>query len=214
MIERHRHANPVSGRITGALTDVKGVHEYVAVGEHRTLGKPGRTRRELDIIDVRRSGIALAPVELGMTASRFEVGPGEPARARTIAKGDKPTKFGQLARSPTGAFVHFGNETLDHLDEIRRLERGTDNERRHVGLEQGSFEFVQAISRVDIHEDRPDSADRELGNHPLGNIHRPDSDMLARDNTLIDQSRGEGVDPAVKLSPGPSKTELGEDDGV
>ena len=40
-------------------------------------------------------------------------------------------------------------------------------------------ELMNAVGRIDIDEDRANLAGGELGEDPLGDVHRPDADMFA-----------------------------------
>ena len=128
MIERHRHADAVVGRVAQPLAGVIGVHQHVAVREHRPLGQAGRSRGELDVVDVRRArrpaiGLRARGRDDSSPASRSDQvdqpGPGRPSER------DQPPEPREPRRRPVRERRrgHLGAERLDHLHEVRPLER-------------------------------------------------------------------------------------------
>ena len=132
MVERHRHADAILGRVTQPLARVIGVHEHVAMREHRALGQAGRPRGELDVVDVGRAlAAACAGSQLGLRRliAGFQVGPGPPARTGPAVQRDQSLQAGELRARPVSRRRrgHFGAERLDHRHEVRPLERRADD---------------------------------------------------------------------------------------
>ena len=201
MVERNRNADPVVRRVPQPLAHVKGVHQQIAMGEHRPLGQPRRAGGELDVRRRRWRPVALCrhpgPAS-GQRWPRFKIVPGEPARSGSVAQGDQAPETGQPFRRPVtiARRGHLGTDGMNHAHEIRALERTAHDERRHIGHAQGVLELEEPIGRVDVDQHCADARRRELRHDPLRRVHRPDAHVLAPRDSQRDQRPGDSARPA------------------
>ena len=68
---------------------------------------------------------------------------------------------------------------VDHRAVVARLERARRDEQLDAGLAQRVLDLVRAVRGVDVHEDRAGLRRRELDDHPLHAVRRPDPDAVA-----------------------------------
>ena len=69
-------------------------------------------------------------------------------------------------------------DLLDHAHVVRGLERRRSDQRSHPRLVEHVSEFVRAVGRIDVDQDRADLGRRVLDDGPLRAVRRPDADAV------------------------------------
>ena len=165
------------------------------VREGRALGEPGRAGRVLDVD-------RLVEVELGL-ARRERRCVVAAAREELVPLGAEQDAL----RVAPGA-----SHGRDELDVVGVLEPGREDQDGAAGLVQRVLELVAPVRRVDVDEDRADLRGRELHDHPLGAVRRPDPDPVASDDAGREQAASAAVDLGAELCVGPADPLVARDD--
>ena len=85
-------------------------------------------------------------------------------------------------------------DLLDHRGVVARLERRCRDEDLDAGLVEDVLQFVGAVGRVDVDEDRADLRGGVLNEGPLAAVGRPDADPVALDDADPGEPAGQPVD--------------------
>ncbi len=123
-----------------------------------------------------------------------------------VAQADHLPQLGKaLRRERAGpAAVDLRHDIAQNREVIAGLEPRRQDERLASHLGERVFEFGAAIGRVDVDQDQSRPGGRELRQHPLGAVRRPDADSLACFKAEAQQPDREVVDAARELTPGPA----------
>ena len=163
----------------------------------RALREPGRTRRVLDVD-------RLVEVELRLSSlqglARNTVTGGEQL-VPVLAEDDPPS---QRRR------VHLAEQP----DVVGVLEAPRRDQHRAARLPQRVLELVRPVGRIDVDEDRADLGGRELDDHPLRVVRRPDADPVAARHAGRHHPARAPIDLGVQLVVRPADALVARDERI
>jgi hypothetical protein len=190
VVEGHRDADAVLLRVVAVLADEEAVVEDVRVAERGALGRPGGAARVLDVD--RLEEVELGPLDL--VGGVLE---------QAVADEQHVLERRQVAA-----------DLVDHRPVVGGLERGRRDQRAAAGLAQRVGELARPVRRVDVDEDDPELRGRELGDHPLGAVRRPDAGAVALDQPEAGERAGGAVDDLAELRIGEARVLVADDERV
>ena len=184
--ERHLFEEKVSGKDSNR-TKLKEALEFLKKGDVFVVWKLDRLGRSLqDLIriigDLKKIGVGFKSLTEGIDTTHPD---------------------GVLIFHIFGALAQFERELIQERARAG-LEAARRDQQPQPGLVDGIGELVGAVGRVDVDQDRADLRGRQLGQHPLGAVGRPDADPVAHLDAGADQPARHGVDVAVELGVGPA----------
>ena len=135
------------------------------------------------------------------------------ARRLVAADADQGRERGHALSThlPGDGALDFGHQLAQHAEIVAGFEALGGDQRLAPNLVEGVFELVDPIRGVDVDHDEAGLRRRELGDHPLGVVRRPDGDALARRQAERQEPGGERVDPLLELAIGPPHVLLPHD---
>ena len=219
VIKRHRDAKPVAVDVRQPLADVIGIHQQVAVGQHRPLGEAGGAGGVLnaDHIIGAQLRVALRQRSVGDSGPETpKLLPVQHPRPLLILDADDAPQLGTSRRTQLRgpACRKLRAHRHQQIEVMRRLELIGQQERRDVRLVQDILKLVGAVSWVDVDEDGPDAPRRELRDDPLRPIRRPDADVLATLHVKGEQTASHPLYVGVEVAIASPAVEPGEDERV
>ena len=150
---------------------------------------------------ISRSRWRSASVPSPATSSKASMpGDGPPMRITVRRSGSLAAR-----NSPGRQARQLRRQFVEHGDVVAALQRRGGDQRLAADLVQRIFQLGQAVGRVDVDEDEPGFRRRELGDHPLRIVRRPDADAVAGLQPERQQPGREGVDPLLQLAIGPAQ---------
>lgn len=100
-------------------------------------------------------------------------------------------------------FGKLGQQRVQHLHVVGRLERGGRDERNASDLGQREFELAQAIGGIDGDENKPGLGGGKLRQRPFRTIERPNADARATFEPEREKAGSQRIDPLRQFLPGP-----------
>ncbi len=190
VIERHGNAHTVGLGVVAALADEVAVVQDVGVCERRPFGKPGRSRRVLDVdgfvgVEASRTGRNLVRTD--------RLGPGDQV-APVVSTNEIDLLEARDVRP----------HLFDHRDVVAGLEVRGRHEPSTTGLFEGVLHLMGPVGGVDADHDDADAGGGQLGQHPLDVVGRPDAEPIAFLETSSHQAPSDGVHLVPELTVGPA----------
>ena len=122
-----------------------------------------------------------------------------------VIEPDQPAKLGiGLDVERAIACRQLRDQLGQHLDIVAGLEGRCRDQRAAADFLQGVVEFAEAVSGVDVDQDQPCLCGRELGDHPLPAVGRPDTDSIAGGKTETEKAGGKMIDSLLQFAIGPA----------
>jgi hypothetical protein len=184
------------------LADEIAVVKEVVVSERGALGRSGRTTGELDVDRVVELQLGLQlgqhPAML-LPAHAEHVIEADIARRLATADADqgRERRHAPGAHLPGGSALDLGHQLAQHAEIVAGLEALGGDQRLASNLVERVLELVGPIRGVDVDQDETGLGRRELGDHPLGVVRRPDADAVARRQAERQEPGGERVHPLL-----------------
>jgi hypothetical protein len=104
-------------------------------------------------------------------------------------------------------------QRLEHAKVVRRLEFHRRDQGRAANLVERIFQFMQAVGRVDVDEDRADACCRKQGQHPFDPVRRPNADSVTGLHSDGQKACRKPVRRVTQFSPGQTYALFAEHDG-
>ena len=182
VIEGHRDADLVLGRVAAQFADEEAVVEDVVVGQGGALREAGGSRGVLDVD--RLVGRKLDGVELRLVG--------------VLAGLEERLPFGGAEQDHLLQVGAVRADLGDHRGVVGGLEFLGGDQQFAAGLVEDELELAGAVGGVDVDQDRADLGGGVLGEGPLGAVRGPDPDAVALGDARGQEAEGEGVDFGVQ----------------
>src|SRR5574337_62687 len=213
VVQRHRNAEPVRRREAHAFADEEAVVQDVAVRQRRALREARGAAGELDVDRVGglQGLLHLGHARVGRVAAGQQIREALQAGLLLALAGHVDPDHAAQMRQPRRrelarhAMRMLRREFAQHAQVVAGLEARHRHQRAAADLVQRVFELRGAVRRVDVDQDQAGLRGRELHQHPLHVVVRPDADPLARRESALEQRAGEpgrlGRERSVAVAP-------------
>ena len=216
MEERNRERNAVLGAQTLPLSNEEAVVDDVAVGQHDTLGEARRATGVLhhDDVVVVELFLGLAQGVVGhVGAQQDELGH---AVAATVLLGPHVDDalehgIGLGLEAPALLREGLGHEFANDLEVVDVSERVNHAKGLHVGLLQDVVQLVALVDRVHGDHDHADLGRCVHERQPIGDVARPDAQMVTGLEADGQKALGKLVGAPVEVGVGPTQVAVGID---
>ena len=140
--------------------------------------------------------------------------PAVPAAGRGGAGRDQVVPVGGAQVDHPLQLADTAADLADHRAVVAGLEALRADQQPNARLAQHVADFMAAVGRVDVDQDRADPGGRVLQQHPLRAVRRPDADPVPGVDSGREQAPGQGVGIGVQLPVGPPPSGRHVDHGL
>ena len=210
VVERNRDADPVALRIAAAFPDEVPVVEDVVMREGRALGETGRARGVLNVdrfVELRRREA------LGEFLRRHVLA-GEVDDVVPAQRVERRVEFVLADQHDVAQVGQTVADLRDHLHVGARLVADLRQQHADPALAQRVSDFRGPVRRIDVDQNRAELRGRELCDHPLDVVRRPDADAVAVPDAEPDQTAREFVACALQFAVGHAKALVERNDRI